>query len=341
MNICLVSPLGFPITPESRYTGIERLVYEYACELVKSHNVTVMGHAESIFPEGVNHLKTNPLSDFILSELLQFQRYQSNFYEFDVIHDFSHQHFASRTMPNLPSLNIFWHAPALAKYPKAPYNIIALSQWAAREFKRVYQQEARYQQSILIDTERYKPLNEPRNDRFLTIGRMSPEKGNLNAIMLCNKLGVPLDIVGGRGAERSKHDPLTEYEQAIMDLCDGQRVRFLGEVDDNEKIRLMQTNRALLYCTNHPEVTSHKLQEAMLCGMGVIVPAIGATSEIVTQGVDGFICSQEYEFVEAMRHVDTLRPQETYEALKAKYSRANVCNDYVKLYEEVSKGKRW
>ena len=98
--------------------------------------------------------------------------------------------------------------------------------------------------------------------------------------MLCKQLGLPLDVVGGRGVTDQKA-PLTEYEQAIQSLCDGEGIRFLGEIGDEEKIKLMQTCRALIYTIppTYSEVTSHKVQEAMLCGAPIITSPIGALSE--------------------------------------------------------------
>src|SRR3990167_8553375 len=210
MKVLLISPLGFAVNSETKYSGIEVLVYNFASELVKNHTVGVMGHADSVFPDGVTIYPTKPLPSekFLLDELRQYRLYQSIVREYDVVHDFSHQHFISRHMANIPSLNLFWHAPALAQYPKAPYNIIALSQWAKREFERVYRQKARYQRSIALNTNIYKPSLRHRGDRFLTIGRMSPEKGNLEAILLCKKVGFPIDVVGGRGVERDNREPL-------------------------------------------------------------------------------------------------------------------------------------
>lgn len=341
MNILLISPLGFPIRPESRYTGIERLVYEYAKELVKEHDVTVMGHTDSIFFDSVKVLPHKPFSkDSVAEELRHFQEYQYTLRTFDVIHDFSHLHLSSRFMPNLPILSIFWHAPCVARYPKAPYNLIALSNWAAREWKRIEGYTAKYQQSIVIDTDIFVPLKE-RGDRFVTIGRMAPEKGNLNAILLCKELGLPLDVVGGRGAEAIFGSPETDYEKEIKKNCDGEQIRFLGEVTEDEKLKLMQSCKALIYCTNHPEVTSHKVQECMLCGAPVIVPALGAIPEIVTQGVDGFICNTKQDYITAIQGVDMLNPSATYEQIKEKYSVQNVVKNYVELYKEVANGLRW
>ena len=343
MKVLLISPMGFAINEKTTYAGIERLVWEYSRELIKrGHQVGVLARNDSIFPEGVELLGIEPLPDHSAAEIKAFQSYQYRLRSFDVIHDFSHLHLVARMMANMPTLNIFWHAPALAQYPKAPYNIIALSQWAAREYQRVYRQAARYQQSIALDVDLYRPIAEPRNNRFLCVGRMGEEKGNLHSAQLCKTVGVDLDIITARGAG-VEGTPYTDYEKEVIALADGEHIRIWWEKDYTEatKIHMMQTNKALLYTTDHPEVTSHKIQECLLTNMPVIVPCLGALPEIVTQGVDGFLCSSEAEYVKAVKNVDKLDPSKTYEQTKARFSVGNVVENYLPLYEQVGKGLRW
>jgi len=332
MNILLISPTVFPIKPDSGYVGIERLTWEYAKELIKEHNISVIGHPDSIYPQNVVHL---PAQDEYKGHL----EYSGKYHNFDVIQDFSHLHLASRFIPNLPSMNIFWHAPAEVKYPKAPYNIIGLSQWACREFRRIYHQEAKYMQGIVIDPDVFHPDGE-RGDRFLTMGRMGPEKGNLNAIKLCQELGLPLDVVGGRGAELSDREPLTSYEQEILKNCDGEQIKFWGELAQ-ERIPLFQHCKALIYYTERPEVTAHKVFEAMLCGAPVIVPAIGSFPEWITEGIDGYLCGSHSDFVYAVQNIDKLQPKLTLEANIKKFSTQSVVKEWLSLYEEVKNGLRW
>lgn len=339
LKVLLVSPLWFPVNSETRYAGIEHLVWEYARALSKRCDVSVLGHKDSVFPPEVCLLECEGYPTYLIPETQAFQAWQFLFREFDVIHDFSHLHIASRNM-KLPSLNQVWHSPQLMQAPKAPYNIIMPSEWGVKQFRHYYNQDARYMQTIAIDTTLYKPKGK-HGDRFLTLGRMAPEKGNLKTVLLCKKRGVPLDVCGSRGAGVSYNEPLSEYEQAIMDNCDGKIIKFHGEVTDEEKIELMQSCRALIYCTDHPEPTNHKLQEAMLCGSPVIAPNIGAQPEIVTHGVDGFLCFEEQEYLDAIDKVDILKPWKTYNQMKHKYSVKTVTNGFLKLYQEVMEGARW
>ena len=192
----------------------------------------------------------------------------------------------------------------------------------------------------MIDPEIYKPQGN-HGDRFLTIGRMAPEKGNLNAVMLCRDMGVPLDVVGGRGAEKTVDTPLDDYEKSIHNLCDGEQIRFLGEVTDEEKVSLMQSCRGLIYCTDHPEVTNHKVFEALLCGAPIITTVVGSASEWFIEGIEGFHCQTDKDYVNAIKNVDKLQPLSMRDIEVDRFSPQSVIVRYVKLYEEVANGLRW
>jgi glycosyltransferase involved in cell wall biosynthesis len=333
MKILLVSPLGFTV-PQDGYAGIESLVYNFSRELSRQHDVTVMGRADSAYPEAVRLLPTEVGQEdiFLEAEHNQYIAWQSRLRDFDVIHDFSHQHLAARFNANLPTLNIFWHAPNEQQYPKAPYNIIGLSRWACRMFERYYHQKARYQQSIALDVEKYKPGTLPRTDRFLTLGIMAPQKGNLEAARLCKEMGVPLDIAG------KPVDPA--YVKDLMTCVDGGMIHYHGEVTEAKKIELMQTCKGLIYYLQRPEVTSHKVQEAMLCGAPIITADIGALPEIIEDGVDGILCRTDEDYKFALRNVLPV-PEETRAFNARTYAIETVVRDYVPLYQEVAGGLRW
>ena len=347
MKILIFSPLELPYTIGARYSGLERLSVQFAYEWSKlEHDVTLMAHKDTNVPPNIKFLPCEgyPNNDHTIhAEQRAFMAYQSEFYKFDIIWDMTHLQLPARFMPFLPTVNIFHANPEYAVksgYTKAPYNLVSWSKWGVREIRKWFKQESRYQETIMVDPEVYKPEGE-RGDRFLTIGRMSPQKGNLNAIMLCRELGLPLDVAGGRGSEAMPTAELRDYEKSILDLCDGKQIKFCGEVSDEEKIKLMQTCKALLYITPHVEITSHKVQEAMLCGAKVLIPNTGGMPEIVTHGVDGFLCLKIEDYKEGIKNLDKLDPSRTREQVAQKYHPENVAKGYIDLMQKVADGERW
>ncbi len=207
MKILVVSPLGYAYHSGMRYAGIERLAAEFAHTLSKDHDVTIMGRSDSRYEvEVFGYLPPEGQDIYREAELCAYQRYQSKLRGFDVIHDFSHQHFAAR-LNQLPTLNNIWHAPAVAHFVKAPYNIICPSEWAVGEYRKHYHQTARYMPTIVLDTSVYKLAGKKRNNRMLSLGMITPRKGHLEAARLCIEAEVPLDIAGRKGGEKSDCRP--------------------------------------------------------------------------------------------------------------------------------------
>lgn len=330
MKILLISPLAYPASADMKYGGVERLVWQYANELSKEHEVSTWCLEGSQFS---GETYTVPNVEPLMNEVKAYQSYSYKLREYDVIHDFSMLHIAARS-GKFKACSIFWHDPRV-QYKKAPYNVIALSRWASWEFRKYYNQEARYQQSIVIDTEVYKPSGE-RGERYLTLGKMSPEKGNLNAVIFAKNEGLKLDIVGGRGSEVSPDAPLSDYEKEILSYCNDD-IKFLGEVGEAEKIKLLQSAKGLLYITDHAEVTSHKIMEATACGCPVLAPNIGAMSEVVDSST-GVLFESIDELPHAVKKLDNIKDCAEF---AKQWDIKKVIEDYIPLYEEVAQGKRW
>ena len=78
-----------------------------------------------------------------------------------------------------------------------------------------------------------------------------------------------------------------------------------------------------------------------MCGAPIITGRLGALPEIVTHGVDGFLCGSEQEYKDAILKVDSLAPEVTYRFVRETYSVEIVCHNYVPLYQKVAEGLRW
>jgi len=331
MKVFIDSSVVHPHRKEVKYQGIERLCREFALELqAQGHQVTITAPAGSEYPEGITVLLVNSGGADV--EQRNFQNYQQYLVGQDVIHSFSHFHAPAMFNPKLPVISIFWHDPFVARYPEPSYNMISLSEWGAKRFREAYRQEARYQESIVVDLETYKPQDIPKLPRFLSLGLMAPSKGHLESIRLCRKAGMCLDVVGG-----GYHPEAPDYTKAVKAVCDGKQIKFWGEVDDTTKLFLLKSSKAMLYTPGIEEVHSHKSCEAIACGTPVITFNKGCLMEVV--GAGGRVVETEEEFLAAM-----LNPNRTVEECRFwanRWERRRVVQDYVHLYQQVADGLRW
>ena len=107
-----------------------------------------------------------------------------------------------------------------------------------------------------VDTDRF-VFNASPEDYLLFIGRFTPGKGPVEAIGLAKRLGLRLLMA----AARDRY-----YHEAVEPLVDGEQIVYVGEVNFDEKVRLYQGARALLYPVQEGEPFGLVLAEAMSCG---------------------------------------------------------------------------
>lgn len=335
VKIGLVAPSVLPVGT-GKYGGIEKLIYDFAETLVSlGHGVSVAAPKGSLLPKGAVYFPTVDLPEQQDRDDLAFNSFAPRMADMDVVHDFSHGHVYARKHPDRPTLNTIWDNLTV-RYEKASKNIGAVSEWQRKGFEELYGQKARIAPVVCANENRYKP-GEGVGDRFLIVGKMSPDKAIIGSMALCKLLNVGADVVG---STLPNDDP--SYRHAVMRVCDGNQFTFWGEVDDEVKIRLMQRALAVVNARTMPEAHWHVGVEAMLCGTPVIVYGHSSYPEIVANGVSGYVCrpSNEGDFLTAMRYVRNLNRQKIRE-FALQYSRTKVVGECVKVYEDVAKGTSW
>jgi len=240
--------------------------------------------------------------------------------------DFSHSKPVGEAVRHL---SIIWHDPHIMQPPQPKTGVVALSQWQARRFREVYHQECKVLDPICGDGDYFVPggahdglggFNDRgsggdvvgasagiagNSDYLLFIGKLSPDKGCLEAIQACQALKQRLEIIG----PVTPGDP-PEYVGEVLSQCDGQDIIYHGEVTEPHKLALMQGAKALLYPVSYPpgfgEAHSHKAAEAMLCGLPCIAYDQGAMAEVIDQGVTGLVIPGREQLGEAIRTCENL-----------------------------------
>jgi len=172
----------------------------------------------------------------------------------------------------LPALRA-WDFKATQKIPF----IAANCENMGREIERVYRRKP----SVItapIRIDDY-PLSDGRGEYFITVSRLISHKRIDLAIEACNRLKLPLMVVGD-GPEREKLEEMA-----------GDTIRFTGSVSDLELKRLYQGAKALLF-PSHEDFGIVPL-EAQACGIPVIAFGRGGVLETVLEGKTGFFFQEQ------------------------------------------------
>lgn len=116
------------------------------------------------------------------------------------------------------------------------------------------------------------------------LGRMAPEKGAAEAIALAREAGLPL-LIAAKCREPAEK---VYFEHAVAPHL-GPDVVFLGELGREATYDFLSRAAAMLFPISWREPFGMVLVEAMACGTPVLATNRGAVSEIVRDGVTGFV----------------------------------------------------
>jgi len=162
------------------------------------------------------------------------------------------------------------------------------------------------------------------------LGRISPEKGVDRAIEIATLAGLKLKIA-------AKVDPVDQayFTQTIKPLLDNPLVDFIGEVDEGEKNEFLGNALALLLPVDWPEPFGLVMIEAMASGTPTIAFRRGAVSEIIEDGVNGFVCDRVQDAVDALGRIATISRKRCRQVFEERFTVTRMVKDYLALYHRV------
>ncbi|HEV8523092.1 MAG TPA: glycosyltransferase, partial [Terriglobales bacterium] len=151
------------------------------------------------------------------------------------------------------------------------------------------------------------------------------------AIAAAEKAGIPLKIAG-------EVQPIFReyFEQQIKPHIDGKFIEYIGEADLNAKNELLGNSRAMLFPIQWDEPFGLVMIEAMACGTPVLALPGGSVSEIVHDGLSGWVCHSVEELAERARNLD-IQPAVVRRYAEQFFSVDRMISDYVDLFREILK----
>ena len=167
------------------------------------------------------------------------------------------------------------------------------------------------------------------------LGRISPEKGADNAIRISQRCGIPLKIAAK--VDRADED---YFAETIRPLLSTPGVEFIGEIGDAQKSEFLSGAIALLLPIDWPEPFGLVMIEAMACGVPVVAFNRGSVSEIVEDGVTGFVVEDETSAAGAVRDVASLSRNAIRRRFEERFTARRMAEDYIHLYRKLIDGRR-
>jgi UDP-glucose:tetrahydrobiopterin glucosyltransferase len=153
--------------------------------------------------------------------------------------------------------------------------------------------------SSALKLSEYHFCKEPKN-QLAWVGRISPEKGLEDAVIASARTGIPLLIMGKIQDE--------DYWQKIIQNNSQAPIEYLGFLSTDKLQEQLRECRALLMTHRWIEAFGNATIEALACGVPVISYRRGGPTEIIRDGVTGWLVEPDNinQLVNAIQKIDQI-----------------------------------
>lgn len=232
---------------------------------------------------------------------------------------------------NKPFVNVM-HLPLFDQlagiFKQYNTHIISISNAQRRDFPDLNYLATVYN---CVDTEKYS-YDAVGGDYLLMMGSIAPHKNQEAAIRVAKRLGMKLVLAGKIGNR--------DYFDSLKNDIDGDKIRAIGELGFEDKLKLYQKARAFIFPINWPEPFGLVMIEAMSCGTPVVAFANGAIPEVVLNGKTGFVIenNSEDKMVAAIKNIDKIKREDCRKHVLENFTVGKMVKDYEKALLKVVKG---
>jgi glycosyltransferase involved in cell wall biosynthesis len=258
--------------------------------------------------------------------------------QFDIIHDHN-------ALMGLPTANVAktpvvmtWHGPydadirryfSMLNHPK----LVSISQSQARLAPGLNFIGAVHNGLSMG----HYPFNAYPKNYLIFVGRIDPEKGVHLAIDAAVRLKKELIIAAklDDGVPSIQQYYLEEILPRLEKHAD--LVHWVGEVDEEERNRLLKDAQCLLHAVTWPEPFGLTMIEAMACGTPVVAFNQGSIPEIVVDGKTGFVVEDVDQMVEAVGKLHRIDRGECRQHALTNFSAQRMADGYEEMYRLAMK----
>ncbi|MDF1824126.1 MAG: glycosyltransferase family 4 protein [Verrucomicrobiales bacterium] len=331
-KIAVLSPVAWR-TPPKQYGAWETVAGNIAEGLVaRGWDVTLFATADSITNARLHAVvekgyEEDSSVDAKVVEYLHLSEMFEHAAEFDLIH--SHYDFMglcfSRLVdtPVLTTVHGFSSAQIMPVYHKyADANFVSISDSDRAE-------GLNYLGTVYngIDVSLY-PFIEERGEDLVFLGRIHPDKGLHLAIEVARASNRRLLIAG-------IVQDADYFREKIEPNLDGDRIRYLGPVDNAGKNEIFSSALALLHLNTIPERFGLVLAEANAAGVPVIAMDLGSCREVIEDGVTGFLVDGVDEAVNVIPRISEIAPSACRRRVEENFSVEKMVEGYEHVYAQI------
>lgn len=173
------------------------------------------------------------------------------------------------------------------------------------------------------------PFDPTGGENYFWMGRITPDKGIIDAIEFAKRTNSKLIIAG------PKRDP--EFFQQQVEPKLNTNINYIGELGAEEKVKYYQQAKAFLMPTKCEEAFGLVAVESLACGTPVIAYRKGALPDLITNGVDGFLVEPDsvVGLINAAEKISSIDRQKCRDKVEKKYSIDLMVDNYIEHYQSI------
>ena len=341
MQIALTADPELPVPP-THYGGIERIVDMLVRGLVaRGHDVTLFAHPDSASAGRLvpwHGARSQSAADILRNAATLTQNILGG--QFDLVHSFSRIAYLTPILPlRLPKLMTYQRgiSPRSVRLghtlSHGTLTFTAISEWMMHHVKHIGRWTM-IPNGVPLDAYDFHPSVGP-DAPLVFLGRIEEIKGPHLAIEIARRAGRRLIIAGNIPEEKRDW-----VEINVLPHVDGDRVRYVGPVDDIQKNALLGNSAALLMPILWDEPFGIVMAEAMACGTPVLGMARGAVPEVVQHGLTGFVEHDVDGLVADVARLPEIDRSACRTRVEELYSDKTVVDGYEALYYSLVEHRR-
>ncbi len=184
---------------------------------------------------------------------------------------------------------------------------------------------------LKIDNYPFNPI--PKN-YFAFLGRIVRNKGCHTAIQVCKKSNNQLKIAGKYYAGNDKTN--SYWDNYIKPELKSNLITYEGFLKPPKQTsEFLQQAKALLFPIEWSEPFGMVIIESLASGTPVIAFNYGAVSEIIKDGVNGFIVNSKDEMISAIQNIDQIDRTTCRRSVEKKFTIKDMAKGYERIYKKV------
>ncbi len=180
------------------------------------------------------------------------------------------------------------------------------------------------------------PFDIKPKDYLLWLGRITPQKGALEAIEVASLTGKKLVMIGTIPSVPPLYKKYVK--KVILKIKENKNVKFLGFVKGFlKKVSYFKDASCFLMPIKWEEPFGLVMIEAMACGTPVIAFNRGAVPEIVKNGITGFVVNSVSQMAKTIEKISEISRKECRKWVEKKFTVQKMAESYEKIYRSIIK----